>query len=115
MKEIDLIYHNRFGVAFRWKPVAINGPGKVQLVFRDMGMLLTRRELQYFSECIRRAEKDRHSCNHCTQQETCRTLLVSTPAPQVTLALNVKELGAIGNLVNGCLFQLELEDLINDI
>jgi len=49
MKEIDLIYHNQFGVTFRWKPSTIEDSGKVQLVFRDMGMLLTRRELQYFS------------------------------------------------------------------
>ncbi|HLT52121.1 MAG TPA: DUF6686 family protein [Arenibacter sp.] len=115
MKGIDLIYHNQFGVAFRWKSDIARVPNKVQLVFRDMGMLLTRKELIYFSQCIKGVGRDHYLCEQCSQQESCRTLLLSIPSPQITLALNVKELKAIEDLVTGSLFQLNLNDFIKGI
>lgn len=115
MKEIDLIYHNQFGVAFRWKSGIARDSNKVQLVFRDTGMLLTKKELIYFSQCIKGVDRDQYFCERCSQQESCRTLLLSTPAPQITLALNAKELTAIEDLVTGSLFQLNLNDFIKGV
>lgn len=115
MKEIDLIYHNQFGVAFKWKSDIGKDSNKVQLVFRDTGMLLTKKELVYFSKCIKGVGRDHYRCEGCPHQESCRTLLLSTPAPQITLALNAKELEAIEDLVSGSLFQLNLNDFINGI
>ncbi len=54
-------------------------------------------------------------CTDCTHNESCRALLVDSPAPQVTFALNAKELEAIEDLVKGTLFQLNLDSYLNSM
>ncbi|MEL6916623.1 MAG: hypothetical protein AAFO99_02725 [Bacteroidota bacterium] len=54
-------------------------------------------------------------CKDCAQNESCRALLLDTPAPQVSLAMNLKELNAIHDLVEGTLFQLNLDCLLGGI
>ncbi|SIS88584.1 hypothetical protein SAMN05421766_104629 [Zobellia uliginosa] len=45
MDDITPIYHNPFGVAFQWKRNTIKDIRKIQIVFRDTGLLLTEKEL----------------------------------------------------------------------
>jgi len=51
----------------------------------------------------------------CAHNESRRPLLVDSPAPQVTFAMNAKELEAIEDLVEGTLFQLSLDNYLNSM
>lgn len=113
MEDINPIYHNPFGVAFQWKRTETKSTGKVQLVFRDTGLLLSLQELKRFQKNIEITMNGNSLCSDCKNSESCRALLVDTPAPQVTLAMNTKELAAVHDLVNGTLFQLNLDDYLN--
>ncbi len=115
MQEINPIYNNIFGVAFQWKGSITKDIKKVQLVFRDTGLLLSHEELLQFSKNITFTKKNSPMCTDCTHNESCRALLVDSPAPQVTFALNAKELEAIEDLVKGTLFQLNLDSYLNSM
>ena len=115
MQEINPIYNNTFGVAFQWKGSITKDIKKVQLVFRDTGLLLSHEELLQFSKNITFTKKNSPMCTDCTHNESCRALLVDSPAPQVTFALNAKELEAIEDLVKGTLFQLNLDSYLNSM
>ena len=41
MKDIELIYTNSLGIAFRWKSNSSKTINKVQFIFRDTGLLLS--------------------------------------------------------------------------
>ena len=112
MQDINPIYHNPFGVAFQWKRNSVKDINKVQLVFRDTGLLLSKKELKDFQKSIKCTMETSTLCQDCPQNESCRALLLDTPAPQVTLALSKKELNAVHDLVAGTLFQLQLDHLL---
>lgn len=116
-EDINPIYNNNFGIAFQWKRNTTRDTKKIQMVFRNTGLLLTKEELQQFSLNIRcsLAESDQSLCTECSQKEYCRSLLLDTPAPQVTLAMSYKELHAVRDLVDGTLFQLNLDNFIDGI
>ncbi|WP_299532479.1 hypothetical protein [Ulvibacterium sp.] len=111
-QDIHPIYHNPFGVAFQWKKNDVKDTNKVQLVFRDTGLLLSRKELTDFQKSIKCTIKSSTLCKNCPQDESRRALLLDTPAPQVTLAVSPKELNVVDDLVEGTLFQLQLDHLL---
>lgn len=113
MQDIYPIYHNPFGVAFQWKRNNARDIKKVQLVFRDTGLLLSKNELIDFKKNIQCTMKSNTTCKECQNNESCRALLLDTPAPQVTLAMNRKELKAVHDLVEGTLFQLNLDNYLS--
>ncbi|WP_276167642.1 hypothetical protein [Zobellia alginiliquefaciens] len=113
MEDINPIYHNPFGVAFQWKRNTVKDPKKVQIVFRDTGLLLTQSELLQFKKNIECTQKMNSPCEECHQHDTCRSLLLDTPAPQITLAMNRTELDAVHDLIDGTLFQLNLDSYLN--
>lgn len=117
MHDIDPIYYNHFGIAFKWKGNTVKTIEKVQMVFRDTGLLLSFEELVRFSQNIKCSIKQGHQnlCKDCQHNDSCRSLLLDTPAPQVSLAISQKELYAIRDLVEGTLFQLNLNDFLGDI
>jgi hypothetical protein len=115
MQDIDPIYHNKFGISFQWKGGSAKHTGKVQVVFRDTGLLLTREELLQFSRNIKCTQEGNMGCGNCVHNDSCRTLLLETPAPQVSLVINKKELHAIDDLVEGTLFQLQLDHLLGGL
>lgn len=114
-KDIHPIYHNNFGVAFQWKRNIVKDIMKVQLVFRDTGLLLSKEELLRFSENIKYTKKQSPLCNDCAQNDACKPLLITSPAPQITFAVNQKELNAIEDLVEGTLFQMNLDNYLGGI
>ncbi len=87
------------------------------MVFRDTGLLLSVEELVRFSHNIKCTfkEGERNLCEDCKNNDSCRSLLLDTPAPQVTLALSRNELYAVQDLVEGTLFQLNLDSILNGI
>jgi len=115
MIDINPIYHNAFGVAFQWKQTSEKDTKKVQLVFRDTGLLVTHEELLQFSKNIIFTKKNSPMCTDCAHNESCRALLVDSPAPQITFAMNAKELAAIEDLVEGTLFQINLDNYLNSM
>lgn len=115
MKDINPIYTNKFGVAFQWKRGLAKHLGKVQVIFRDTGLLLSKDELKVFAQCVENTKKENGLCGQCQHEEECRGLLLDTPAPQITLAVSYTELEAIQDLVEGTLFQLNLDNYLNDV
>lgn len=115
MHDINPIYHNKFGVAFQWKRNRARDIKKIQMVFRDTGLLLTHEELVQFSRHIKCTMDSNTLCSDCSENESCRALLLDTPAPQVSLAMSKKELVAVNDLVQGTLFQLDLDHMLGDI
>lgn len=116
MQDIDLIYRNRLGIAFRWKRNAATQMKKVQLIFRDTGLLLTGEELVKFSADIEKVfnESQEFLCKDCQVQGACRSLLLDSPAPQVTFSVSYEELLDLKDLVGGTLFQLNLDSYLNE-
>ena len=113
MQDITPIYQNQFGIAFQWKIGVLRDISKIQMVFRDTGLLLSRKELLQFSNNIKCTMDSTSLCTDCAQNESCRALLLDTPAPQVSLAMSKKEILAINDLVEGTLFQLNLDNLLD--
>ncbi|WP_373517718.1 hypothetical protein [Pricia sp.] len=115
MNDIKILYQNELSIAFYWKRCPVDYDKKVQIVFRDTGLLLTRDELIQFSGNIERATNSCSLCKDCKNKESCRALLLDTPAPQISFAVSHKELTALKDLVNVILFQLRLDNLLDGI
>ena len=115
MNDIVTIYYNSFGVAFYWKKNKAPDTSKIQIIFRDTGFLITPQELQEFSRQIIQARTEGIGCKNCPQNETCRSWLVNTPAEQITLAVSLKELDAIQDLIEGTVFQLNLNTILGKL
>jgi len=115
MQEIDTIYYNNYGVAFKWKRGAIKYIGKIQLVFRDMGFLLSNEELGQFLDQIKKTKKEGSQCANCPNLENCRELLLETPLNELSLVVSIKELCDLVNLLEGTIFQLNLDNLIDGV
>lgn len=113
MQDIHHIYHNKYGVAFQWKRNSVKDILKVQIVFRDTGLLLSKEELTQFSKNIKYTKENNSLCNDCVNNDSCKALLIDSPAPQITFAVNVKELNGIHDLVEGTLFQMNLDQYLN--
>ena len=114
MEDINTIYYNNFGIAFYWKRCTVKDFKKIQLVFRDTGLLLTPNELVKFSKNIDQSLNSSCSCVDCMEYKTCRSLLVEAPNPQITFAMSYTELKEIQDLIKGTLFQLGLNKILND-
>ncbi|PCJ95282.1 MAG: hypothetical protein COA50_08695 [Flavobacteriaceae bacterium] len=116
MKDIDPIYSNGFGIAFQWKKGTSVHDEKIQMVFRDTGLLLSKKELLLFAKNIECTKNAHGLCGQCLKSDRdCRALLLDTPAPQVTMAVSQNELSAIQDLVEGTLFNMNLDKLIGGI
>lgn len=110
MKDINAIYYNEFGIAFHWKKETKKYRSKIQVVFRDTGFLFTKNELIRFAEHIKNTMNSNSVCSCCTQKDSCRAMLLETPVPQVSLAVSAKELTAINDLIEGTIFQLNVDN-----
>ena len=116
MEDIYPIYRNSYGMSFQWKRDIIrNSFNKIQVIFRDTGFYLSVEEIQDFSNKIKEAEA-RGACNCCgkSQPET-RSILLKTPCNTVDLAVNQQELSLINELVEGTLFQINLDSYLNKL
>lgn len=115
MNDIHRIYQNNFGIAFQWKKDLAKDILKVQVVFKDNGLLLSKEELIQFSKNIKHTQKHYSLCNDCPKNENCRGMVIAAPNAQITFAVNVKELHGIQDLIEGTLFQMNLENYLGDI
>ena len=115
MEDIIPIYHNKLGVAFQWKRNSVKNILKIQLVFKDTGFLLSQNELENFSESVLQTIEHTSLCNSCSRKEDCKAHIVQTPAPQISMALNYKEIRALNDLLDGTLFNLNIDNLLVDL
>lgn len=111
--EIHKIYHNNFGIAFKWK-YEKTSTERVQIVFRDMGFYLTPKEIKQFHLNIFEA-KETQPCQGCKQDINSRFILLKTLSKKVDLALNKKELNQVEDLIRGTLFNLGLDNVLNNL
>ncbi|CAD0002749.1 hypothetical protein [Flavobacterium chungangense] len=112
MKDIEQIYHNNFGVSFYWKKENKTILDKVQLVFRETGFYLSVAELNQFCDLIEDSLIENTCCESCQIKNSCHKFLLKTPLPQVDLAVSMKEIKSIKDLVEGTLFRLDLDEYV---
>ncbi|MBQ4801609.1 hypothetical protein J8L88_02010 [Aquimarina sp. MMG015] len=109
MSAINRIYSNKIGISFFWRKQKSDDSPKVQLVFRDIGFLLTLNELKDFSDSCRLTEQSQ-CCDQCSHN--CRSLLLRTPSDKIDLAISKDELEQVHELINGTVFRVELQKWI---
>ncbi len=114
MNAIDKIYSNEVGISFFWKKEVNACKPRVQLVFRDIGFLLTLHELKHFSELCAIAIQSQY-CNACKNVQNCRSLLLRTPSEKIDIAVSISELTQIEELINTTIFKVELKNWIKNI
>lgn len=112
-QEINKIYHNNFGIAFRWESPLDRGFEKVQVVFNHMGFHLSREEVELFAHQLACSRASISNCSRCAFKKECKNILLETPSAAVSLAVNEKELEELDDLLNGTLFWLDLEAYLN--
>ncbi len=111
-KDIITIYNNSFGISFKWKRTESKDLNKVQLVFENTGFYLNHNQLISFLKNITDALKRPSICNDCKNNSSCKSILLETPVAQVSFAMSYKELNDMYDLVNGTLFQLGLNNIL---
>ncbi len=108
MNAIDKIYSNEMGISFFWKKEMHTSMPRVQLVFRDIGFLLTLNELKDFSDSCTTTIQSA-CCSECKDPQHCKSLLLRTPSDKIDLAVNREEIHQIQELINGTIFRIELK------
>lgn len=110
MKGIEQIYYNDFGMTFYWKEKNTVKSEKIQLVFKETGFYFSVSELQHFVALIEDSCKRNSCCENCEMKYRCAKFLLKTPVDQIDLAVSMKELDSIKDLVEGTLFKIKLEE-----
>lgn len=115
MQGIHRIYHNSIGISFQWKrDIQKGNKDTIQLVFRNTGFYLTYPEIKEFYNKVKVAYKLKQ-CEGCTHKNECNNYLLQTPSEKIDLSVNSEELKLISDLIKGTLFQIELNEYINEI
>ena len=115
MNHINVLYNNDLGIAFKWKKDLTKEEDRVQLVFKDNGLYLTETELKYFSAEIKKNYKKANLCNACIKNKECNTLLVQSPCPQISFAMNYIDLIKLKDLVEGTINQVQLKSIFKTL
>lgn len=112
MNDIKLLFHNDFGMAFHWKEVETIHTEKIQLVFRNTGLLFQLAQLKRFKGQIDQSIETCTLCAVCRANRDCRVLLLETPVAELSFAVSYYELHLISELVSGALFQIEMNTVL---
>lgn len=111
MDGITKIYDNNIGISFHWKD---NNSKLVQLIFRDTGFHLTEEEIELFLEKVTDSKLQKN-CATCSKGKDCRSILLQTPSNKVSMAVSSIELWQIDDLLKGTLFQLRMNNYLNEL
>ncbi|MEW5676751.1 hypothetical protein ABGT15_10590 [Flavobacterium enshiense] len=114
MQQLQEVYHNDLGVAFFWKKDGKVLEEKVQLVFKETGLYLSTSDLMKFSKEVD-TTCDKICCSDCELKNRCQRYLLRTPFEGLELAVSAAEALQIKDLVEGTLFQMQLNSYLNDI
>ncbi len=110
MNDVNKIYDNQIGISFKWHKESL----LTQIIFRDVGFHLCIEEIELFKDQIQLSKINR-PCLDCKVGENCRSLLLRTPSSNVSMAVSLDELNQIEDLLNGTMFQLELNDYLKEL
>ncbi|UII74829.1 hypothetical protein LV716_11190 [Flagellimonas sp. HMM57] len=113
--EIIQLYHNSVGTTYQWKSNDAIDIKKIQLIFRDTGLLITHKELTVFFKLICTTTDNTKLCKKCSEDNACKAIHLKTPIPQVSFAVSAKELKGLSELVEGTIFQLGLNKLLHKL
>ncbi len=112
MQGINKIYSNEIGISFYWKNPSPSDAYKIQLIFRDIGFLLTIEELRFFANSCQLTYTS-HTCADCKLGNDCRNLLLKTPSDKIDIAVSINELDQIMNLLDHTILKAEVDFRIN--
>ncbi|WP_236778415.1 hypothetical protein [Pseudalgibacter alginicilyticus] len=107
MDDINTIYYNDFGIVFQWKRCAARDLSKVQLIFKDTGLFLSKEELLKFRKNIK-STFNNPNAYLCEQNSKFKSVLLQAPNRQTSFIMTLAELKNISDLVEGTIFQLGL-------
>ncbi|MFT5252811.1 MAG: hypothetical protein ACI825_000493 [Planctomycetota bacterium] len=113
MVDTHVLYSNDFGIGFYWIQKGSVQKKFIQLIFRDTGLSLNSNELAMFIKNTKAALKRSASCSSCKLKAECKSILLETPASQVSFAMNIEELIAVEDLLKGVQFTIALEKLLD--
>ena len=113
MKDIIKVYSNNYGITFIWKDVTLENKNKIQIIFRDTGMLVTIKELKTFLMNVEYSINTASICNQCPKQQNCKSILLESVSYNINFAMSYTELKLLKQLIDGCLFNLELNRLLS--
>ncbi|WBX73874.1 hypothetical protein PG913_01040 [Tenacibaculum pacificus] len=111
MENIIKIYDNKIGISFCWKDTSNT---LVQIIFRDTGFHLTENQIEEFSEKVLDS-KSQKNCANCPKADNCKSILLQTPSEKVSMAVSQIELGQIDDLLKGTLFQMRMNNYLDDL
>lgn len=111
-KDIDKLYANSIGISFKWKHVKGEKRNKIQLVFKDTGMFLTKKQLLQFFNYINTAIYKSSKCGSCELNNKCKSILLETPVELLSFAVNYNELSLLKELVEGTFFEINLKNIL---
>lgn len=111
MEDIHIIYKNSFGVTFLWKRNTITDINRIQVVFKEIGLYLNYKELNSFKKLTSEAYNRTLKCQSCSVNKNCKQLL-ETPFKQISFAATQQEIKQINDLLEGTLFEIEMERLL---
>ncbi|MEM6684785.1 MAG: hypothetical protein AAF617_03225 [Bacteroidota bacterium] len=112
MDEIHHLYNNDYGIAFRWKHHDPKERKKIQLVFNDLGFSLTTKNFNKFLKNIRTSLAYPPICDMCEGEDDCKSYVLETPSSMISLAVSYIELKKLEELLEGALFQIEMDNLL---
>lgn len=111
MNDIHVIYKNSLGLAFLWKRNIATDINRVQIVFKETGLYFNHEELISFKNLIVEASSRANKCTNCPMDGNCKQLL-ETPFNQISFAVTPQEIEQIKDLIDGTLFQIDMERLL---
>jgi len=112
-RDIHILFYNHFGIGFLWNNIPTKS--KIQLVFRNIYLEFEKSELELFLELISNTIPQNSGCKKCENPDHCRNILLLTPLTGFSIIVSTKELEAIKDLVEGVVFNLDLENLLDDL
>ncbi|MGX7667644.1 hypothetical protein [Flavobacterium pedocola] len=113
MQQLQEIYQNDLGIAFFWCTKDKILQEKIQLVFKETGFYLSTADLMKFAKELDMT-CSKICCTDCELRNNCQRYLLRTPFDGLELAVSSDEALLIKDLVEGTLFQLQLNTYLND-
>ena len=107
--DINVIHYNDFGIAFNWKKTTIFSKNKIQLVFKNTGLLLSKSQLFAFKSDIEYVASNRCNCSDKSKN------LTPSPCEYISFAMSNSELNGLMDLLNGVCFNIQLSDMLEKI
>ncbi|WP_179338394.1 DUF6686 family protein [Winogradskyella ludwigii] len=112
MNDIYKLYHNDFGIAFKWKNSPIKNTKKIQIVFGNTGLNLTNRQLTRLLKYITKILDNLELCEECKSDNSIKAILLETPSGMVSFAMSYIEINQMVDLLKGTIFQIEMDILL---